>query len=652
MKYILKTLNLLSHPLPRFRFQILLCLLTLAGNAVAAIPPVEKLLPADTLFVLSVPDTAQMRGIIERSPQNRLWNDPAMKPFRDKFMVKWKEEFLEPLERDLGVKLADYTALLQGQLAFAITQNGWQGQDGAEPGTLLLIDAKDKSDQLKTNLTALRKKWTDAGKAVRTEKIRDVEFSIVTLSSNDVPATIKRFFPQKQEVQELGREPEKPSTDKNELVIGQFESLLILGSSVPPVESVVARLTGGNAPALADEPAFERDRLALFRDTAAFAWCNAKRFLDVIAKLPRAELNPQAPSPMPLPDFRKAFEGLGFAGLRTLAFTFREQSAGTAMELFIGAPEAARQGLFKILTPEAKDSGPPPFVPADAVKFQRWRLDGQKTVATIEKILGEALPQFLSTWNFLIQSGEIAVRESNPDFDLRKSVFGNLGDDLLSYEKPPRGNSPAELAAPPSLFAIGSPNADALCRALAGVLVIRSAEALDPKTREFLGRKIYSIRLPATGNAEPKTLSYTASGGYVAFSTDAPILEEFIRSAQSPVRSLRETPGFADAADRVGGLGTGIFAYENQAESMRWAVELMKKTPAASPGGSSDAHPFIDALPFAGPEKSFRAWMDFSLLPEFEKVSKYFHFTVRAGSANAEGISFKFFSPTPTQLRP
>jgi hypothetical protein len=144
----------------------LFVLLTLAGSAFAAIPSVEKILPADTLIVLSVPDAAQARGIIERSPQNQLWNDPAMKPFRDKFMVKWKEDFLEPLERDLGVKFADYTSLLQGQLAFAITQNGWQGQADAEPGTLLLIDAKDKSDQLKTNLTALRKKWTDAGSLI------------------------------------------------------------------------------------------------------------------------------------------------------------------------------------------------------------------------------------------------------------------------------------------------------------------------------------------------------------------------------------------------------------------------------------------------------------------------------------------------------
>lgn len=631
----------------------LLLSLLIAVNVHAAIPPAEKLLPVDTLLVLCVPDAAAMATTLKRSPQNQFWNDPAMKPFRDKFMTKWKEEFLEPLERDLGVKLADYTSLLQGQLVFAISQNGWQGAGAAQPATLLLLDAKSRSDQLKTNLTTLRKKWSDAGKAVRLEKIRDVEFAMVTLSSNDLPATIKRFFPQKQEIQELGREPEKPSAERNELIIGQYESLLILGTALPPVENVVAHLTGGNAPALADEPAYERDRLALLRETGGYLWCNAQRFLDVIAKLPRPEPNPQAPTPMPLPDFHKLFEGLGFGGLKTLAFTFREQTAGTTTELFIGVPETTRKGLFKLLTPEAKESGPPPFVPADAVKFQRWRLDGQKTLATLEKTLGEALPQFLSTWNFLIQSGEIAVRESNPDYDLRKNLFGNLGDDLIRYEKPPRGKSPTELASPPSLFAIGSPNADALCRALAGVLVIRSAEALTPKTREFLGRRIYSISIPATGQSGPKTLSYTASGGYVAFSTDAPILEEFIRSAESPARPLKETAGFADAVERVGGPGTGMFSYENQAESMRATFERFKNAPnSADRGPAADALPLASALPFASPEKSFRDWMDFSLLPEFDKVARYFHMTVWAGSASTEGISFKFFTPTPPASKP
>jgi hypothetical protein len=628
-----------------------------AVSALAAIPPAEKLLPADTLVMFSIPDSAQMRGIYGKSQQSRFWNDAAMKPFREKFTAKWNEEFIEPLERDLGVKFDDYSALPQGQFTLALTQNGWTGKehDDAEPGVLFLLDAKDKSGQLKTNLADLRKKWTDAGKAIKTEKIRDVEFSIVPLSSNDVPKTLKNFFPQKQEVQELGKEPAKPSAIRSELVVGQFESLLIVGNSTKVIEGVVARLTGGNAPALADEPAFEQNRLALFRDAPLYGWFNAKSFFDLLLKLPRDKPNPLAPNPMPLPDLDKVINGLGLAGLKTVAFTFRDLSDGTALEVFLGAPEASRLGLLKVIAPDAKDAGPPPFVPADVIKFQRWRLDGPKSFVALEKMLKDISPQMFNSWDFLVKNGEEAMKQFDPKYDLRNNIFGNLGDDLIAYSKAPRGNSLAELASPPSLFALASPNAESLTRALSGLLVLRSSDALTPKVREFLGRKIYSISLAPMPRPGPdgagSTLSYAASGGYVVFSSDAATLEEFLRSAESTGKPLRETAGLADAAQRVGGQSTGMFTYENQSETMRISFEMLKKL-AAVTNSPPSSNPLASAIPFASPEKSLRDWMDFSLLPEFPKVAKYFYFTVWTGSANADGLTYKFFSPTPPGMKP
>ena len=86
---------------------VLLALLTLAASVRAAIPPAEKLLPADTFFVLTAPDFGALRYATSRSPKWLLWNDPAMKPFHDKFMAKWRDQFIGPLEQDLDVSLAD-----------------------------------------------------------------------------------------------------------------------------------------------------------------------------------------------------------------------------------------------------------------------------------------------------------------------------------------------------------------------------------------------------------------------------------------------------------------------------------------------------------------------------------------------------------------
>ena len=135
--------------LPRL-FLAALLILAAATTAQATIPPVENLLPADTLFLLDAPDCAALRAASRQSPQWLFWNDPAMKPFHDKFMARWNEQFIAPLERDLGVKLSDFTDLPQGQLTFAVTQNGWTGGDDPLPGVLLLLDARGKSDLLKS----------------------------------------------------------------------------------------------------------------------------------------------------------------------------------------------------------------------------------------------------------------------------------------------------------------------------------------------------------------------------------------------------------------------------------------------------------------------------------------------------------------------
>src|SRR5262249_43789783 len=113
--------------------------------ASAAIPSPEKLLPDDTLVVVTAPDFGKLRADFRKTPQNQFWHDPAMKPFTDKFMTKWTEEVVKPLERDLGIKLSDLANLAQGQVTLGLRQLGGPAAD--EGGVVLLVDAKDKADQ-------------------------------------------------------------------------------------------------------------------------------------------------------------------------------------------------------------------------------------------------------------------------------------------------------------------------------------------------------------------------------------------------------------------------------------------------------------------------------------------------------------------------
>jgi hypothetical protein len=607
----------------------------------AAIPPAENLLPSDTLFVLAVPDSTALGSAMHDSPQWMLWGDPAMRPFHDKFMAKLNETFVAPLESDLGVKLADFAGLPQGQFTFAVTQNGWDGTRDQMPGLILLLDAKDKSDLLKTNLAALQKKWTDAGKPIHTEEIRGIPFSVVTLSSNDIPPSLAGIFHARQLVSEIGAEA--PPVKSGEIVIGQFESLLVVGSSIEAVTPVAAHLTGGASPMLADNAVFAADKAAQFRDGPLYyGWFNAKTFFNVLSQIPQPDAASGRTPPFSI---RSALAASGLTALKSAGFATRESHDGSEADFFFSVPEAGRTGLFKMIAAASKDSSAPPFVPADAVKFWRWRLDGQKDWAALQTMLENISPAALTAVNGTIAMINASAQVKDPDFDLRKNLIGNLGDDLISYQKPSTGTSLADLNNAPSLFLFAASNPDQAVVAVNSVASLIYRQMAAPEPREFLGKKIYSVALPSAQRpgaaaAASHSLYLAASGGYVAMSTDSAIVENYLRNAGTPVKPLGEIAGLADAAQHVGGTDNGLFGYENQREVMRSAFSLFKSS-SASNGG-------LDAMAALPP--SFRDWLDFSLLPDYDQVSKYFFFSVFGGSVTPDGISFKAFAPRPPAL--
>ena len=636
----------------RFVSGALLGVLLVLGAGAAPVPPVEKLLPEDTLAVVTAPDFPKLQALLRQAPLRQLWDDPAMKPFRDKFVAKWQDEIVKPLERDLNVRFADYADLPQGQLTVALTQDGWDGKSDAEPAFVLLLDAKGKGDQLRTNLVDLRKKWVDAGKTMRIEKVRDVEFTILTLTTNDTPKTLRKFLPPSAPPAETesAKKPEK----KSELAFGQWESLLIVGSSLKAVEKVIAHVTGGAAPALVEVATFESDRAAQFRDAPFYGWLNMKLIVDVFNKLPSAKPSPAAGEAPPV-EMKTLLAACGFAGVRTIAFSYRDTGDGTMLLFTCAAPAGERTGLFKILGAEARDAAPPPFVPADAVKFQRVRVDSPKVWAAFEKMLDDISPSWARVLNDLIADANKEGRKRDAGFDVKRDIIGNLGDDLMWWRKPPRGNTLEQLNSPPGVLLLSSPNAEKLALSLRSFFVAVAPQPGPPQEREFLGRKIFSatpplLAPPESAKAPLPVIHYAASGGYVGFSQDLTLLEEWLRSGDNPPKPLRDAAGLTDAIQKAGGAGGGWLAYESQAELTRAMFETFKKDAGAATNATLSG-PLTSGINLPAEGRGLLDWLDFSLLPPWESVAKYFHFTVLTGSATADGLTYRYFSPTPPGLR-
>lgn len=625
-------------------------LISCAFASLAAVPPPEKLLPADTVAVLTIPDYAKSSAVWKQAPASQLWADPSMKAFRDKFMAKFQSDLVEPLEKQLGVKFSEYLELAQGQVTFALTANDWNSAGAPkEPGVLVLIDARDKGDSLKAKLAALKTKWVDGGQQVRVEKIRDVEFTTLIFKSGELKKSLGKAFPNSKQADESLEPPKPGDAEKNsELIVGQSGSLFIVGTAAKPIEKVLANQAGSGTATLSEQAAFAASHGPLFRDAQVYGWINTKTIMDTAMKTLDKESGgkQQGRGGMgPRPD--QIMGAVGLTGLQTMAFHLRDTGDGQMLGFNLGVPESQRRGLFKIFAFESKDANPPAFVPADAVKFSRIRLDLQKSWAALEAAVTEAVPQAGTLIKMMMDN---AGKDKDPNFDLRKNLIANLGDDVISYQKAPRKQTISDLNSPPSLILIGSPRAEQMASAIKALGAVMPQPKV--KEREFLGRTVYALGLPpasgADGRPVERTLHYAGSGGYVAMSTDIAMLEEFLRSGDSTGKALRDVAGLKDAAQKVGGMATGMFGYENTVETARSAIEILKKDSgslASLLGGSPMAGQLEDSM------EKFKEWVDFSLLPSFDKIAKYFHITVASGAVTAEGMSFKVYTPNPPQLK-
>ena len=178
--------------------------------------------------------------------------------------------------------------------------------------------------------------------------------------------------------------------------------------------------------------------------------------------------------------------------MKSASFSYHESNDGSQINFNISAPDSARRGIFKIISAAPKNAGPPPFVPADAVKFWRWRLDGQEGWDAFEKMMADISPAAAIGLNAAIGMANASAQQGNHGFDLREYLIGNLTDDFISYQK-----TPADLNTAPSLFLFGTANSDQSLLAVKTLATLMFGRQGTPTARDFLGRKIYSIPLPA-----------------------------------------------------------------------------------------------------------------------------------------------------------
>jgi hypothetical protein len=601
----------------------------------AAVLPPEQVLPPDTLAVLAVPDYAATKVALSNEPMAQLWSDPALQPFRAKLSAKLKQELVGPLEETLRLRLAEEEPLFRGALAAAVVRNGWEGRGDRRPAWLLLADTRDQSAQLGLRLVAWRKRWADAGRTLASEKIADCEFSQVPIATN----LLASVLPLPGAVS-----TNQASTNSTALWVGQSASWLLVGNNRQVLEGVIRRQTGGTGPALRDQADFAADLTRALNGTSAYGWIHVRPLVEILQRLAQEREAAQGTTAILQPAKLLAISGL--ADLKTVAFGLRSSPDGSLAEVRLGLPAAERAGLFRLLSPEPKDAGPPAFVSAEVTRFQRLRLDLPTAWTNLENMVFALLPPARGVMEFMVQN---LGKDKDPQYNLRAELIGNLGDDVLFVEHRPRTNSLAGLSSPPSLMLIGTRSPDRLVTAVKTITALLPAPMNDVQERDLAGIKVYGLPLPTAPQADgrpgaPREFAFAATNGYLALTTENHLLEAFVREASGATNALRDQPDLTQAAQKVGGFNTGWFGYEHDRETMGALLEALKTDAPA-------INQMFAMFPLgAASEDDLAEWLDFSLLPPFEKIARYFHFSVYGAAAQPDGMNFRMFSPTPPEL--
>ena len=476
--------------------------------------------------------------------------------------------FAAPVAKMMGASWTNLLRLCQGQVVLAFTGGTNPGMAG---GMVLLIDSGSRAGDLEAFLGALPASWTNSGNSVRGEEIAKQRFVALAFPAQNVPQTIRAFFPRSESVGSATTNT-GPLT---EILAGRINSWLILGTRKADLEQVCSAL-GGTRSTETFARQFGTNHPVILPQAMLYSWIDAASLLGVLARnYPLPAAGAAGPADEITPETLIKTTGLG--KVRTLFFSAREAPGGLLYQMTWAVPEADRQGVVRLLAAESKPCTPLPFVSPEVVEFDRWRVDGRKAWATLQQIFTGISPHWTNSAALILETANAAARLKDPTFDINTNLFGNLGDDIIIIERPPQDFTPEAVDSPPALYLLGSPNPPQLAAALSSILIFLDREAETPKTREFAGVTIRSVPLPTlpfaasrpAAGATPRRLHYAPAQGYVALSTDAAFLEQFLQSTNPPASNILAQADFPGAVQQVVEPATGLFGFNHRLNLIR-----------------------------------------------------------------------------------
>ena len=641
MKNAALTNNKLSSTLTLLCSCALMLLSTPALVSAIELPTTSKLIPPETILLVDINNFNQLRAQFEKTNFYQLYKDPAMAAFIDNFKTKWREKKQES-EREFVRTIADAGVLPQGRVAVAMVFDE-KLQDVNELPVLVVAQWGDKIDKVKEVTDQIVRKAVEDGARRQTEDYRGVE---ITTIEKKPPEALNYCF---------------------------IDDCLIASTSPNVLKFVIAQIKGAGSTTLADD----RDYTATGK---AVSTGNEGRidFYVNIKEAVKIELAEDTTG--------KAKAMINNLGLNNVtSFGCSIEPAGgpgrSSLAKAILKIDGDKTGICKMLELESGPVRMPRFIAESACSISVVNLNIRKAFDELANILTRFSPQMAAIiYMPILPPGP----QGEPGLQLKTDIIDHLGSQIIlaqSIDKPQPDRSTARsaekepLVRTQSIVAIAIENRTAFEKSLSMIHSIMIAPNNPEARRELLGHTIYSVdlsgllpmlgapgRTPMQAPAGPGTpkmppSAFTVTDTHLIFASESAVEQAIRTLGGSQAESIGSTRWFNKAKSNIPSV-VGLAGLQNNAASGEYFWSTMRQSATPDKADGEDKNNQLSVGVTSGslfPQVMFQQaaadLFDFSLLPEFDAVKKYFGLSAFYGISRPDGFffEFKYLNPDSTE---
>jgi hypothetical protein len=618
------------HALVLLGFCALVLLSAPASVSAIELPKTAKLVPPETIVLADINNFNQLWAQFKKTNIYQLYKDPAMAAFINNFKTKWKERKQQSKGEYLRTVI-DAGVLPQGRVAVALVIDR-QKPDANEPPVLAVTQWGDKIDKVKEAVNEIIRKAVEDGARRQTEDYRGVE--IVTIEKKP-PEAISYCF---------------------------IDDCLIGSTSPNVLKFVIAQIKGAGSTTLDDD----RD----FAATINAVDPSSPGRIDLYVNIKQAVKTELAQDTAG--KARALIDNLGLNNVTSFGCCIEPAAGpgGSTIGKGILKIDGAKEGICKMLDLKSQPIRTPRFVDASACSVSVVNLNIKKAFDELVSILTRFSPQMASlVYMPILPPGP----QGEPSLQLKSDIIDYLGSQIImaqSIDKPqPEGAAaPSSDKEPPvrtrSIIAIAIENRAALEKSLSLIHSKLIAPNNPDATRQLLGYTIYTVDLSgllpmfggpgrkpmraAGGSEAPKMplSAFTVTDTHLIFASESAV-EQAIRTMASGAESISSQRWFDKAKSSIPSA-VGMAGLQNNAVSGEYFWSTMRQSQKPDKAGGDDkkneitvgitSRSLFPQIMFSEGDGLF----DFSLLPEFDAVRKYFGISAFYGVSRQDGFFFEF----------